>query len=164
MRALWADAGPSGANFEGEFVTFHHAHSFPKPVQPGGVPIHIGGHSRGRGPSGRASGRWIPAAGPRRGPARPCVWPEARQAAVEAGRDPDALEVSLSGYLPALSEKDIAEAQEAGASRLVISASMSAELDRTLDEMSAFADRFIMSEPTSGAPALRPMIPRGGLH
>ena len=33
---------------------------------------------------------------------------------------------------------------------------MSAELDRTLDEMSAFAERFMMSEPTSGGPASDP--------
>ena len=45
MRALWAEAGPSGADFDGDFVNFRHAHSFPKPVQAGGVPIHIGGHS-----------------------------------------------------------------------------------------------------------------------
>ena len=45
MRALWADSGPEGASFDGEFVSFAHAHSFPKPVRPGGVPLHIGGHS-----------------------------------------------------------------------------------------------------------------------
>jgi probable F420-dependent oxidoreductase len=45
MRALWSDSGPSGADFSGEFFSFRHAHSYPKPAQPGGVPIHIGGHS-----------------------------------------------------------------------------------------------------------------------
>jgi alkanesulfonate monooxygenase SsuD/methylene tetrahydromethanopterin reductase-like flavin-dependent oxidoreductase (luciferase family) len=152
MRALWADAGPSGANFDGEFVTFHNAHSFPKPVQPGGVPLHIGGHSQA---AARRAGRLGDGFQPLglEGDQLGVRLTEARQAAVDAGRDPEALEVSLSGYLPTLSEKDIVEAHEAGASRLVISASMSAELDRTLDEMSAFGERFIVSEPASGAPA-----------
>ncbi len=152
MRALWADAGPSGADFDGEFVSFHNAHSFPKPVRPDGVPIHIGGHSEAAARrAGRLGDGFQPLGleGDRLG----LRLAQARQAAVEAGRDADALEVSLSGYLPALSEKDITEAQEAGASRLVISASMSAELERTLDEMSAFAERFITSGPARGAPA-----------
>ncbi len=45
MRALWADTEPEGASFEGEFFRFSHAHTHPKPFRPGGVPIHIGGHS-----------------------------------------------------------------------------------------------------------------------
>ena len=44
MRTLWADAGPDGADFDGTFVRFARD-SFPKPVRPGGVPLHIGGHS-----------------------------------------------------------------------------------------------------------------------
>ena len=45
MRVLWADSGPEGAEFSGEFVSFQHAHSFPKPARSTGVPLHIGGHS-----------------------------------------------------------------------------------------------------------------------
>jgi probable F420-dependent oxidoreductase len=45
MRALWADTEPEGASFEGEFFRFSHAHTHPKPHRPGGIPIHIGGHS-----------------------------------------------------------------------------------------------------------------------
>ena len=44
LRALWADSGADGAEFHGEFFSFEHAHSFPKPVN-GHVPLHIGGHS-----------------------------------------------------------------------------------------------------------------------
>ena len=55
MRALWADSGPTGAEFHGEFFSFEHAHSFPKPLR-GDVPLHIGGHSeaaaRRAGPPG----------------------------------------------------------------------------------------------------------------
>ena len=45
LRALWADTEPEGASFQGEFFHFSHAHTHPKPFRPGGVPIHIGGHS-----------------------------------------------------------------------------------------------------------------------
>lgn len=42
MRAVWRE---SPASFHGEMYHFHDVMSFPKPVQAGGVPIHIGGHS-----------------------------------------------------------------------------------------------------------------------
>ncbi len=100
MRTLWADSGPEGAHFDGEFFSFHHAHSFPKPARPGGVPIHIGGHSEaaarragrvgdGFQPLGLAAEDLVVAPGPGT-PSRP----------TEAGRDPDAIELTLSGYLP----------------------------------------------------------------
>jgi probable F420-dependent oxidoreductase len=42
MRALWSD---TPASFHGKYYHFHDAKSLPKPVQMGGVPIHVGGHS-----------------------------------------------------------------------------------------------------------------------
>ncbi|HTT77328.1 MAG TPA: LLM class F420-dependent oxidoreductase [Candidatus Binataceae bacterium] len=42
MRALWS-ATP--ASFHGKYYHFHEAKSLPKPVQAGGVPIHVGGYS-----------------------------------------------------------------------------------------------------------------------
>ena len=106
MRALWADSGPSGADFEGEFFSFRHAHSFPKPVQPGGVPIHIGGHSEA---AARRAGRSATASSPWAWHPRtwPCGWTQVRESAEEAGRDPATIELSLSGYLPTTSEQEI---------------------------------------------------------
>ena len=43
MRALWAPNRPEGTSFDGEFFRFDHAHSNPKPHQPPGIPVHIGG-------------------------------------------------------------------------------------------------------------------------
>ncbi len=141
MRALWADSGPAGADFDGEFFSFHHAHSFPKPVRPGGVPIHIGGHSEA---AARRAGRIGDGFQPlglapddlslRLG--------QMREAAEEAGRDPAAIELSLSGYLPTTTEEEIDAARSAGASRLVVSASITDDLAQVVDEMSAFAQRF----------------------
>ena len=139
MRVLWAGHRPDGADFDGEFVSFAHAHSFPKPVRPGGVPIHIGGHSpaaaRRAGPAG---GRLpAPGAGPRPG-ARPAG--RDAPAAEAAGRDPAAIELSLSGYLPACTEESVAEAEELGARRLVLSTSLTDDLAALEDELSAFAE------------------------
>jgi probable F420-dependent oxidoreductase len=43
LRVLWRD-DPS--TFEGMHFSFHRIRSFPKPLQEGGVPILVGGHSR----------------------------------------------------------------------------------------------------------------------
>jgi probable F420-dependent oxidoreductase len=141
MRALWADSGPAGADFDGEFFSFHHAHSFPKPVRPGGVPIHIGGHSEA---AARRAGRIGDGFQPL-GLAPDDLTVRLRQmgeGAEEAGRDPAAIELSLSGYLPTTTEEEIEAARSAGASRLVVSASITDDLAQVVDEMSAFAERF----------------------
>ena len=43
MRALWND---DRSTYEGESVSFRNVVSRPKPAQPGGIPIHVGGHSK----------------------------------------------------------------------------------------------------------------------
>jgi probable F420-dependent oxidoreductase len=43
MRTLWREPV---ASFRGEFVNFERVVSRPKPVQPGGVPIVVGGHTK----------------------------------------------------------------------------------------------------------------------
>jgi probable F420-dependent oxidoreductase len=141
MRVLWADSGPEGAHFDGEFFSFHHAHSFPKPARPGGVPIHIGGHSEAAARrAGRVGDGFQPlglAAGD-----LAIRLAQVRESAAEAGRDPDTIELTLSGYLPTTTEEQVAEAESAGAARLVVSTSMTGDLAQVHDEMSAFAERF----------------------
>jgi probable F420-dependent oxidoreductase len=151
MRVLWADAGPAGADFEGEFVSFHHAHSFPKPVRPGGVPLHIGGHSEA---AARRAGRLGDGFQPLGLDAELLAvrMDQVRRAADDAGRDGDAIELSLSGYLPTTNDDEIDAAERAGATRIVASTSMNADLSLIHDEMSAFAERFGLSaEGSPGA-------------
>ena len=62
-----------------------------------------------------------------------------QDAADAAGRDAGAIELSLSGYLPTTTEQDVADAEAAGAVRLVASTSMTGDLAQIHDEMSAFA-------------------------
>jgi probable F420-dependent oxidoreductase len=144
MRTLWSDSGPTGASFDGEFVSFRHAHSFPKPVRSGGVPIHIGGHSEA---AARRAGRLGDGFQPL-GVATADLGvrlAQVRESAEGAGRDPDAIELSLSGYLPTTSEQEVVDAQSAGATRLVVSAPMTGDLAQVVDEMSGFAERFGLS-------------------
>ena len=146
MRVLWADSGPEGAEFSGEFVSFQHAHSFPKPARSTGVPLHIGGHSEA---AARRAGRLGDGFQPLG------LSPEdlalrleqVRQSAVDAGRDPEAIEISVSGYLPTTTEDDVAAAEAAGVDRMLLSTSMSEDLDGLAEEVSAFATRFGLAAP-----------------
>ncbi len=141
MRVLWADSGPAGATYSGEFVSFEHAHSFPKPPRPGGVPLHIGGHSEA---AARRAGRLGDGFQPLGLSAEDLALriAQMREAAGDAGRDPDAIELSVSGYLPTTTEEEVATAEAAGIHRMLLSTSMSQDLDGLAAEVSAFADRF----------------------
>jgi probable F420-dependent oxidoreductase len=90
LRALWAD-GPT--TFEGRFTSFRACNSYPKPAQAGGVPIVVGGHSEaaarraGRLGDGFFPGRFRPEE------LEPLL-ATMRESAVDAGRDPETLEVT----------------------------------------------------------------------
>ena len=141
MRVLWADSGAEGASYDGEFVSFAHAHSFPKPVRPGGVPLHIGGHSEAAARrAGRLGDGFQPLGLSPDDLALRIA--QMREAAEEAGRDPDAIELSVSGYLPTVTEEEVAAAAAAGIHRMLLSTSMSQDLDGLAAEVDAFATRF----------------------
>jgi probable F420-dependent oxidoreductase len=93
MRALWRDGE---ATFDGRFTRFARAKSNPKPVQPGGVPILVGGHSRiAARRAGRVGDGWFPIG--LRGDDFAARRDDMRAAAEGAGRDPDTIEISYSG-------------------------------------------------------------------
>ena len=141
MRVLWADSGPNGAFFEGDFVSFAHAHSFPKPARSGGVPLHIGGHSEA---AARRAGRLGDGFQPLGLSAADLALrlSQMREAAEKAGRDPDAIEISVSGYLPTTTEEEVAAFETAGVDRMLVSTSMNEDLDGLADEVTTFATRF----------------------
>ena len=91
LRALWA-GGP--ATFEGRYSSFAACHSEPRPAA-GSVPVHIGGHSEA---SARRAGRlgdgYFPAVG---GAKLAALLEVLRSSAVEAGRDPGAIEITSGG-------------------------------------------------------------------
>ncbi len=140
MRALWAPDSDEGASFHGEFFDFDHAFSNPKPAQPGGVPIHIGGHSDA---AARRAGRRGDGFQPLglRGPELADKVALMRRSAEQAGRDPNRLELSLGAALATTTLETAEQAVELGAHRLVVSPSQSHDLSEVQDEMSAFAER-----------------------
>ena len=89
MRALWGDAK---ASFAGDTVSFTDCMSLPRPAS-GSVPIVVGGHTPAAARrAGRLGDGFFPAKGD-----LPALLVEMRRAAEEAGRDPDAIEVSWGG-------------------------------------------------------------------
>lgn len=87
MRALWTMERPS---YEGRFVSFKDAYMRPKPVH-GTVPIVIGGDSK---PAAARAGRLADGFFPGKG-ADPVLLATVRGAAVAAGRDPAAVEITV---------------------------------------------------------------------
>ena len=96
MRALWAG---ERASYEGDLVRFPPCTSSPRP--PGGrVPIHVGGHTDvAARRAGRLGDGFFPGTSDREHLAH--VLGVMRRAAEEAGRDPDAIEVTTGGPLDA---------------------------------------------------------------
>lgn len=138
MRALWSSGA---ATHHGEFFSFTDAVSRPQPVQVGGVPIHIGGHSAA---AARRAGRTGDGFQPLglAGDALAERLELLSTTAVEHGRDPASVELSLGGLLDALDDEAVDQAAAAGADRLVIS-TREGDLDVVRGQMDAFAEHFL---------------------
>jgi probable F420-dependent oxidoreductase len=94
LRTLWREEEPC---FEGRFASFDRAKCFPKPAQ-GAIPIHIGGHTPA---AARRAGRIGDGFFPGRPTAEDLVplLDTMRDSAKDAGRDPDAIEVTAGGVM-----------------------------------------------------------------
>ena len=95
MQALWRD---DVAGFEGSYVSFEPSWSWPKPVQPGGPPVMIGGAP---GPTlfahvAEYGDAWLPIGGAGIRAAVPAL----TAACEEAGRDPATVRVVPFGAMP----------------------------------------------------------------
>ncbi len=143
MRALWdlppyeRGSGRPGASFHGEFFDFDDVWSEPRPVRPGGVPIHIGGHSEAAARRcGRLGDGFHPlglddeSLGQR--------WQLARRTAEDLGRDPDALELSVTVGLGSVDVGMVERFDRLGVHRMVCSTAV-ADLAQLRDEMSSVA-------------------------
>jgi probable F420-dependent oxidoreductase len=112
LRVLWRDDEPT---LEGRYTSFDRAKSYPKPVQ-SPIPIHVGGHTRA---AARRAGRLGDGFFPGRSSEedlRPLL-DEMRSAAVDAGRDAGAIEVTAGGAFDLEGVKRFADA---GVDRVVI--------------------------------------------
>ncbi|WP_149262511.1 LLM class F420-dependent oxidoreductase [Actinomadura sp. K4S16] len=144
LRALWAGTAPGGASHDGEFFRFEGAMSYPKPVQNGGIPIHIGGHTRA---AARRAGRYGDGLQPLgvKGEELRGLVALMREEAEKNGRDPDALGLTLGHSLAAVTPEKAEKLAALGADRLVLSGAVTADLGEAKDELSACADRLGLS-------------------
>ncbi len=139
MRALWSQ---DEASFAGEFASFDRVISKPHPVQPGGVPMIIGGH---REPAARRAGRigdgFFPAIYPAHETLErlPGLLEIMRASAHDAGRDPDAIEITSGGTRRA---EEIGPWVDLGVDRMLIRA-RSTEPAALRDELMRFGDEVI---------------------
>ncbi len=136
MRALWDEPK---ATVQDEFVSFTDCISLPKPPQ-GRVPIHIGGDSEAAARrAGRLGDGYFP--GRDRGELEHLVG-VMRRSAEESGRDPDSIELTVSGA-SLMGGKDVGAEVERlrklGATRLMI-APLAYDAASAPDAYARFAD------------------------
>jgi probable F420-dependent oxidoreductase len=112
LRALWS----SDETFDGKHTSFANARMFPKPVQEGGIPIVVGGHTKA---AARRAGRLGDGFFPARPKDLAVLLDEMKRAAKDAGRDPDAIEVTTGGAPNIDFAKSLADQ---GVSRMVMPA------------------------------------------
>jgi probable F420-dependent oxidoreductase len=93
LRTLW---GPGPASFSGDFINFQPVRSSPHPVQPGGIPILIAGHSEAAARrAGRIGDGYFPLG--RREADLVNLIALMREEAEGAGRDPARIEITTQG-------------------------------------------------------------------
>ncbi|TDC56243.1 LLM class F420-dependent oxidoreductase [Actinomadura sp. KC345] len=144
LRKLWADTAPGGATHDGEFFRFKGAMSYPKPVQKGGVPIHVGGHTKA---AARRAGRYGDGLQPLgvAGDELRSLVALMREEAEKNDRDPDALELTLGHSLSAVTPEKAGKLGALGAGRLVLRGKPTTDLNEACDELSACAERLGLS-------------------
>ena len=109
LRALWADGE---ANHSSEFTSFSGVYSRPRPAQ-ARLPITVGGHSKvAARRAGRLGDGFFPGKGSHEELAE--LVAIVRSSAEEAGRDPDAIEISAGGN-GALGSGALAEVEQLAA-------------------------------------------------
>jgi len=134
MRALWAG---EKASYDGELVNFRDCTMSPRPAG-GTVPIHIGGHSEAAARrAGRIGDGFFP--GTTDAEHLASVLGVMRRAAEEAGRDPDAIEVTTGGPLDA---DGIRRLGDLGVHRITIPP-LSFDPDELRGHLTAFAEDVI---------------------
>lgn len=138
LRLLWS-GGPAGVDNAGEFYPFENLCSFPHPVG-GPLPVHIGGSSAAAARrAGQRGDGWFPG-GALLPDERARQWDLVRRSAVDAGRDPAALEYTRWASID-LPESSVAAYAAQGVTRLVVSATAEDPAGRHA-QLSAFASRF----------------------
>ncbi|MDZ4826066.1 MAG: LLM class F420-dependent oxidoreductase [Actinomycetota bacterium] len=134
LRRLWRE--PETA-YQGEFTNFAALKSYPKPTQEGGPKIHIGGHTPvAARRAGRLGDGFFPG---RSGDDLVALLDEMHKAAADAGRDPDAIEVTAGMGLDLDAVK---RAADLGVHRFVIPP-LGFDLETLKDQLGRFSENVI---------------------
>ena len=138
MRTLWRE---DVASYHGETVQFDRIRCLPKPAQPEGPPLYVGGHSEAAARrAGRLGDGYMPISFGGYGSDDFARLVEImREAAREAGRDPDRLDV-LTGAPPELDA--VRQREELGATHVHFSFS-APTLDEAQREMDRIAETML---------------------
>lgn len=120
MQLLWTEASPS---YSGAFVSFPEIYCSPKPVQPGGLPLWIGGHTDTtlervtRFGVGLAAGSVSPTRAAD-------LLTRLREKAQDVGRDPSSVGILVQASAPdsAALRQLVAEHREAGVTEVIVPA------------------------------------------
>jgi probable F420-dependent oxidoreductase len=131
MQALWRD---DVASFDGEYVHLGPSWSWPKPAQPDGPPVLIGGAA---GPKlfahiAEYADGWIPIGG---AGVRAAI-PELRRACDDRGRDPESLRIVPFGTVPSAGKLEYY--REIGIEEVVLRLA-SSTADRALSKLDEYA-------------------------
>jgi probable F420-dependent oxidoreductase len=114
LRTLWK---PGAQPFAGKFFRWAPVHSNPKPVQPGGIPIVVGGHAKGAARrAARVGDGWFPVHTD--WDAIAASREELRAECARLGRDPAQIEITTG--VPVTTLETVKRARELGVARLVI--------------------------------------------
>lgn len=146
MRALWSGEPTC---FHGDWFSFDHAVSVPAPG-PRSIPVHLGGHSVA---AARRAGRYGDGLQPLgvTGAALTQLRETMAASAVEAGRDPDRLELTLGHLVERIDRARADRMADLGASRIVLALPDLTDLAELLDVVSACADRLGLAGVPDGA-------------
>jgi probable F420-dependent oxidoreductase len=136
LRALWTGEPTS---YAGEFFSFEHAVCRPAPGERP-IPIHLGGHTKA---AARRAGRLGDGLQPLgvAGEELQVLRAEMARSAEEAGRDPEALELTLGHLVGRIDRGKADRLVEVGATRVVLAMSDTPDLEQAKDELSACAER-----------------------
>lgn len=140
MRALWADSSDHGVDHDGEFFRLDRAKSYPKPAQAGGVPVHIGGHSKAAARRAGRLGQGIQPLGVS-GDDLADLLALMRAEAERAGRDAEALEVTLGHLVAKVTPERSERLASLGATRLALAMTPTTNLSEACEELSECAER-----------------------
>ena len=114
LRSLW---GPEASSFQGRYYQWGPVESHPKPVQPGGVPIIVGGHVEGAARrAARVGDGFFPAIGDLS--LLTSLFAALRDECGKVGRRPE--EIELTTGLAAQDRDTVKRYEDLGVSRLIV--------------------------------------------